>query len=442
MPRVNRRKQLALNFKGTAIGACWLTDDTQVGQQPVVPGEEGPGKPWQMETRPAGVVGRGTPIPGMQDGCNELAAGHGRLMRRYDLHVIPLSGSEDWIPGNGRVGDIDRNGAAMTLSEDKLTLRFDGGVSYRRDDVQGDTRFMDGLAAWTSRGRVRVYDVRLGRELDVAQVGPGAAKALAFRDASSRVWVLYQTDAHGGVCHRVDDAARGYLYGEKEHIYDPDVLVTQEECAIFWSRLEGQELGDQRSLTIQVLGEGMVSLTVATPGPTTPVPPVPPREPLAVTVIGYTSLGTAPMEVSVDYRISGAGEDPVRVWMLLDGHQVAGSDEVAGRITAVVDEPGEYRLKVRVTSGRRTPAETFAPRVVRVNAKVEPPPLPPVEPDPAVHLNRTAAADTVRLLYLDVLKREPDPSGLAHYVDALMAGTLDSAGLRTILTNAKNGGAK
>lgn len=199
---------------------------------------------------------------------------------------------------------------------------------------------------------------------------------------------------------------------------------------------------------LSAYGGAMTAPTRAqTPEPGTQNPgPIPPREPLAVEVDEYTSTGTAPMEVTVHYRITGAGNDPVRVSMLLNGQQVAGSDQPHGRITTVLEEPGEYRLKLRVTSGDRVPAETGAPRVVRVNARPEAPPpqppAPPVDADPAVHLNRTAAADTVRLLYLDVLKREPDPDGLAHYVDALMAGTLDSAGLRTILTNAKDGGAK
>lgn len=190
------------------------------------------------------------------------------------------------------------------------------------------------------------------------------------------------------------------------------------------------------------------------PGPGTPNPepnpqPAPmPTEPLTVEVDGYTSLGTAPMEVTVDYRITGAGDAPVRVELLLNGLHEAGTDRASGRIASVIEEPGEYRLKLRVTSAGRI-AETGMPRMVRVDARSEapvpePPPPPPAEPDgdPAVHLSRTAATDTVRLLYLEVLEREPDPEGLAHFVDSIMVGALDSAGLRAVLIAAKAGGAK
>lgn len=185
-----------------------------------------------------------------------------------------------------------------------------------------------------------------------------------------------------------------------------------------------------------------VAATIRTPVGTTPPQPIPPGLPqLRVSIDHYTPGGQAPCRVAADYHVEGHGQAALQVYLTLDGQRVAMETDPAGQLATVVTEPGEYRLGAMVDCAGRK-AQTGATRIVRVTARPDvpaPPPAPPlvVDNDPAVHLNRTAAADTVRLLYLEVLKREPDPSGLAHYVDALMAGGLDSAGLRTILTNAK-----
>lgn len=272
--RLNRYGEVATNYEGAALGAYWLTDEAAIFQQPI----DGA---WQMAVRPRSHVGRGGPIDGVQGGCNALAAGGGRWMRRLDGAVPPLTGSESWRPPNGRVGDIDRDGHAVALSEDALTLYLDGDI-LRRDDVQGETRIMGDYVSWTSRGRVRVLDVRRRTEIDVQQVGEGAAKALAFLGPDHQtVWVLYQTDAMGGVLHPMDDASQGYRYGPAsigpgtEGIYDPDVLLREDgSLLIAWAAREGQFREDLRTAVILNLGVGMVPLELPVEPPIPPPPPV------------------------------------------------------------------------------------------------------------------------------------------------------------------------
>ncbi len=282
MPRLNRYAQVATDPQGRALWR-WRTDDEAIGQQAVTPGTEGdPRAPYVMAARPRGREGYGVPFTRGIGGCNVLAAGGGRWMRRLDGPVPQLTGSEAWHPAaDGRVGDIDRDGRAVTLSEDQLVIYDHDGPEHRtirRAGVEGDTRFMHGLLAWTWRGRVCVYDADGEGLLDVRQAGPGASKAVAFR-AQRRRWVLYQTDATGGLLHPIDDASQGYRFGPSpirpgtEGIFDPDVLVTDDgEAVIVWAAREGQLQEDIRWHLTPVLGQGMVSLTgVETTAPIVPI---------------------------------------------------------------------------------------------------------------------------------------------------------------------------
>ena len=273
MPRVNIRGEVAYDHRGWALGARWLDDDRVIFQQPV----EGAEDAWQMAVRRRGLIGRGDPLPHVFGGCNDLAAGGGLWMRRLDGHIPPLYGSHAWPMPNGRVGDIDRGGQWVCVSDDGLMLATSWGEVVR-PAVQGGTRYMDGLLCWIDGGRVRVHDWMDG-DVPVQQVGPGAAWALAFRGAG-RVWVCYQTDAHGGACHPADDAALGYRYGDPQRIYDPDVLVTDGRCAIYWAEGEAQAESEIRRLDIPALGEGMEALTPIVQPPVVPptVPPVIPPE--------------------------------------------------------------------------------------------------------------------------------------------------------------------
>ena len=402
--RANEYGEIARDYRGWALGACWLNKDTQLFQQPVVEGHEGPGDPFQMAVNPRHITSRrGAPLAGVVDGCNALAAGGGRWMRRYDKHAVPLSGSQVWAPGNGRVGDIDRDGNALMLSEDARTMYF-GRDEVRREDVQGDTRYMDRLACWTAGGVVHVYDALSGMFRPVQQVGPGAAKALAFRASDGSVWVVYQTDVIGGVCHPIDDETQGYRYRpgrigpDTDGIYDPDVLVTTDNrAAIYWAALEGQRPDDIRTLTTPVLGTGMVSLLPdegqPIPVPPVPVPPPPPPvETLAVTITDYLTEGVAPLCVWADVVVTGH-RGAVEVWLTLNGQQLAGIDAPTGRIESEIREPGEYRLGAIVRSGDRT-SQTGAVRIVRVRPAEQPP--TPVEPIKTGREGFTQAADEAR----------------------------------------------
>lgn len=265
------------------------------------------------------------------------------------------------------------------------------------------------LALPFARGGVPVGQATTGSVLQVTAVLPDGRASTVIRGVSFEPRVAASADGVYAICARTPDAALLAL------------------CPPW----PAYDTGGQ----------------VPSPGPGTPTPtPEPSR--LAVTVDGYGVVEGEdghPSMVFLDYRVEGHNHpfEPLVASLMINGQASDTShDQPNGRLMQEVS-PGEYDLGMRVESQGRT-GQTGRPRIVRVPDRPEttpapePTPTPPlIDTDPAVHLNRTATRDTVRLLYLDVLKREPDPSGLAHYVDALMAGTLDSAGLRTILTNAK-----
>lgn len=100
----------------------------------------------------------------------------------------------------------------------------------------------------------------------------------------------------------------------------------------------------------------------------------PAASPLAITIVGYTEQGEAPLRASMAYEVTGA-QGLVLVEMLLDGQLVATSVTPLGTIAAFIDQPGEYRLKARVTVGDRI-AETGAVRIVRVRPAPPKPEIP------------------------------------------------------------------
>ena len=287
--RYNTLGQVAKDFRGAAV-ACWLTDEIALFQQPV--SLANPDGPWQMVTRDEGFV---TPIA--SGGCNAVAAGGHRWMRRLDGHTPLLSGSQSWTPSNGRVGDVDRLGVAVTLSEDMLTLyvdspSWDDELVFTRPSVFGDTRLINGMVAWTQfpGPKGAYYDTFSERLMPLDLLGPAQYSVMVFVGDGTE-WVLYQTDALGGLCHKINDKTQGYRWGTPQSIYNPDVLVNDDESArIGWSMDPGEFIqGEQR---ISVLGKGMGPLPQdappipppPTPVPPTPVPPtpVPPEESMKI----------------------------------------------------------------------------------------------------------------------------------------------------------------
>lgn len=180
------------------------------------------------------------------------------------------------------------------------------------------------------------------------------------------------------------------------------------------------------------------------PPPVEPPPPSPPVAELAVTVIDYTREVATPGTVSLEYRIEGAAGHQVRVELLAgdDLQRIAESWAERGRLEARLSwAAGEYALVVRATSADGREARTGTRRIVRLVETPASPGVPPVQPpsdgDPHDALARRAFTDGVKQLYREVLGREADPSGLAHYVGELMAGRLTLDDLRTVLTNSK-----
>jgi hypothetical protein len=275
--RYNRLGQIAYNFERRAI-AVWKTDAVSIEQQPVNDADRDGA--WRMVEKVNGTYvpvldSTGKPL---ENGCNALAAGNGRWMRRFDAAAVKLSGSQAWTPADGRVGDISGEWAC-TVSADARTLFTwkDGAlVSQRgRGAYFDEVRIKSGLMAWseTPGPVIRAVDLETGKPLEVQQLGPQAYTPIVFRQ-NGAIWVVYQCDAMGGLCHRIDDNSKGYRFGipaqgKTPNIYNPDVWLHDngEGCTIGWSTDPGEFA--QGALVITVLGEAMVPL--ALPAPSRPI---------------------------------------------------------------------------------------------------------------------------------------------------------------------------
>ena len=268
--RLNALGQIALNDSGQAVPP-WLNDGTVGPYQRNIGGET-----WQLVTRAGGVV---IPVPGVSGGCNECAAGGDQWMRLLQGATPRLSGSHPWSPPNGRVGDIDGN-IALTLSDDGLTIRvFVDGLPVR--DVQrwqpfGGVRLKGSIATWFEFNRtpnVIAWDVLGNLEVPVQALASTQYTPIVFQ-APSGLWVLYQIDELGGVCHRADDPSQGYQFGIPKSVYDPDVVLVGDGCILGWSDDAGQFA--PKTLSVPVLGVGMVPLSIPAVIPIGPLgPPLP-----------------------------------------------------------------------------------------------------------------------------------------------------------------------
>jgi hypothetical protein len=194
-------------------------------------------------------------------------------MRRLDGATPVLTGSHAWAPSTGRVGDIDGQ-IAIVLNNEMTTLSvYSTGIFLHdidRGTPFGGVRVKGVIASWLEfpGPRVMACDVVVGDPIPVQTVDAPCYTPVVF-SASSGIWVVYQTDALGGVCHRIDNPAMGYRFGTPQQIFDPDVLLGPSGSArIGWSVDEGQFTQDR--YIIPVLGRDMVPLT------STPPPPVPP----------------------------------------------------------------------------------------------------------------------------------------------------------------------
>lgn len=263
--RFNKAGQIATDDRGAAV--CGWIDEAPPRVGPYQ--RDTGGDVWEMVTRAGGVV---SPVPGVTGGCNQVASANGRWMRRLDSATPMLSGSDPWLPLNGFVGDMDEN-LGVTISADGRTLRtfsFGALVSQiTRSDSFGGLRLKGSIAAWVEfpGPHVVAVDVMTKMPIPVSVVGAAQYTPVVF-DHPTGKWALYQTDELGGVCHRVDDASQGYIFGVAQSIYDPDVLVSETGCTLGWSVDAGQF--QTRTQVIATLGQGMVPLVI------TPVQPVGP----------------------------------------------------------------------------------------------------------------------------------------------------------------------
>lgn len=268
--RFNSLAQIAKNDEGRAV-CPWLNDTTVGPYQRNIGGDT-----WQMVTRDyaSSVV---TPVPNIVGGCNESAACNDRWMRY--LAGSPLAGSQTWLPANGFVGDVSRDFAA-TISADGLgvTTWYKGaqGLTAYRQTPFGGVRIKGNLMAWLEfpGPAIKAYDLIFNAPVTVQTLQVPVYTPLVFQSGTV-IWVLYQCDALGGVCHRINDPSQGYLFGTPESIYDPDVLVDGQSCRIGWSTDAGQF--NQAQTFIPALGQGMVPLVLPAPDP--PIGPVGPPLP-------------------------------------------------------------------------------------------------------------------------------------------------------------------
>lgn len=260
MARIDETGNVALDDTGRAV-ACW----TGIPGQRMYQRDTG-GDHWQLVTRIAQDAP--VPVPGVSGGCNALAAGNGRWMRRLDGARPVLSGSQDWQPSTGRVGDISATeDIAVVLDNEMRVLSvYEAGVHVRdipRGVPFGGVRVIGHVASWLEfpGPTVRACDLRTGEAITVAVLGPAQYTPLVFRSAgaSGRLWVAYQTDADGGLVHPCDDPSSGYRFGSPKSIYDPDVrLDAQDGMVLCWSLDESQFR--QAFLRVDTLGQGMQPL--------------------------------------------------------------------------------------------------------------------------------------------------------------------------------------
>lgn len=251
--RLNSIRQIARDARGAAV--CGWQDDVTVGPYQKDVG----GDTWRLFTR---VNSLEWPVPGVSGGCNAIASSGGQWMRRLDGAVPALSGSQAWQPSTGRVGDIDGS-IAVALDNEMVVLSvYQAGTFLHTLDRQapfGGLRVKGSIAAWVSfpGPTVQAVDVLTGVAIPVRTLGPAQYTPVVFAHTSG-LWALYQTDALGGVCHRVDNPSQGYRFGVPLKIYDPDVVIEGQGGTIGWSVDEGQFTQD--TLTIPVWGAGMVPL--------------------------------------------------------------------------------------------------------------------------------------------------------------------------------------
>ncbi len=268
---------------------------------------------------------------------------------------------------------------------------------------------------------------------------------------SGETWVTYLRPDDTVVSHPWAFDGRGLLAAGTG--FGPLGTSRPGAVDLRWSRSAAEVPGDivwdpRAPSTIDVLPPVKGAETPVTPAPAPPETPPPAQSELAVTVIDYTREVTTPGTVSLEYQIEGAAGHEVRVDLLAgdDVQRIAESWAEHGRLEARISwAAGEYALVVRATSADGREARTGARRVVRLVDPEQPPapPTPPVvDEDPRDAIARRAFTDGVRQLYSDVLGREADPSGLAHYVGELMAGRLTLDGLRDELIRNKAMGAK
>jgi hypothetical protein len=221
MPRYNSRREIV-----GARTTDWLTDDVQLTQFQLTPGDDAS---WRLGTRtPGGAV---VQVPGSVRGANILSARLGRWMARADRYGL-YDATGLVSPTQTLVGDI-QSGRGATAADGTVgiildqpsgrglrLMAMDGSAVDVPDAVprNGSTCILNATQAlWVdfSSGRVQTCG-----GLPVPEMQPGFIGWPCVLKVGEAWWVAYQsTDALGVILHAFADAAHGYKLPWKAGYY-------------------------------------------------------------------------------------------------------------------------------------------------------------------------------------------------------------------------------
>ncbi len=306
------------------------------------------------------------------------------------LQVWGKDGIRRPCDGTGAMGDV-RGDYYAYFDAERTKLTVHGPVGYQRYSVavsiRGNGRLFMAAPDYpafvyiTASGEVRVAMVPAPYRSGIVKCEhwPGAAYPLAF-SLSGVLYLAYQTDTLGFICHPHNDRTKGYRIAPPPTaaagIFNPDVRVAGDTVTFGWSTDEGEF---QQAFATVALADDLTSMTLEEPvvisapvtGPTVePTPPV-------------TSAPTSPAAPSALDRLTSPN----------------------GLVTLRVTNQGTLVLTSGTQEATVWPLDTPAP--------VPTVPTPP-EPD--------ADELAIRLLYRELLKRDADPEGLAFYLGIVKAG--------------------
>lgn len=246
-----------------------------------------------------------------------------------------------------------------------------------------------------------------------------------------------------------------YFYPSVRYIDGGFTVVSSTERGVF------QYLTIPLSAPRVHLGEALPPIEVPPTQPPVEPPVEPPTiPPLEVTVRSWTSEGSAPFSIVVDYAVSNADavdETLVVATLLVNGVALVQATGATGLLTTPALPPGQYPIAVRLAYDDVEVARTGVSRIVTVHPPVVPPTPTPtdtlslpqiaqllsgvffeqisallglqgseVERRPVVHEWTVARCETIDALYREIFDRPCDPEGFGSRVLLYVNGATDT----------------